>query len=349
MGSEKIVDLRSDTVTRPTAGMLKAMFGAEVGDDVFGDDPTVNRLEEVGAAYLGQEKALFTPTGTMANQIALRCWTRPGDEVIADAGAHIYNNEVGAAAALSGLSIRPLATDNGILQPEQVEEAIRPPENIHCPRTRIIAIENTHNRAGGSVYPLGRVEDLRALAERRGLVLHMDGARLCNAAVATGLRCSDYGRLCHSLTLCLSKGLGCPVGSLVAGPADFIKTARRARKMMGGGMRQAGYLAAAGLYALEHNVERLAEDHANARRLADGLAEIAELEVDVKRVATNMVYYRFRQGRERAAAVADLCKAEGVLIGLMGRSDTVRSVTHLDVSRQDVDRTVATVKKQCGR
>jgi len=327
--------------------MLKAMFGAEVGDDVYGDDPTVNRLEEIGAAYLGQEASLFTPTGTMANQIALRCWTRPGDEVIADAGAHIYNFEVGAAAALSGLSIRPLAGVDGILDPVQVEEAIHPPENIHCPLTRIIAVENTHNRGGGSIYPLGRVEDLRALADRRGLVLHMDGARLCNAAVATGLKASDYGRVCHSVTLCLSKGLGCPAGSLVAGPRDFIRSARRARKMMGGGMRQAGYLAAACIYALEHNVERLAEDHENARRLAAGLAEIAELSVDLRRVATNMVYYRFRKGAERAAAVAEMCKADGVLIGLLGRTDTARSVTHLDVTRQDVDRAVAVLRKHC--
>jgi len=333
-----MIDLRSDTVTRPTRGMLEAMFRAEVGDDVLGDDPTVRRLEEATSEFLGQEAALFTPSGTMANQLALKTWTQPGDEVIADRWSHTYIHEVAAGAALSGLSFWPLETADGVLEAEAVEGAIRPTD-IHQPVTRIVAVENTHNLAGGTCYTVAQLAALRELTRRRGLVLHMDGARLCNAAVATGVKSSDYGRLCDSVTLCLSKGLGCPVGSMLAGSRDFIERARRYRKMFGGGMRQAGYLAAAGLYALEHHVARLADDHANARRLAEGIAGIPGLDVDMARVQTNMVYFTFADGAGMAEQVMKAAAADG-LLALRPRGRRVRLVTHLDVGAKEVDAAV---------
>lgn len=333
-----MIDLRSDTVTRPTKGMLDAMSRAVVGDDVLRDDPTVNRLEEMAAELLGQEAALFTPSGTMANQVALNSWTQPGDEVIVERWSHNYNYEVAAGAALSGLSFWPIDTEDGLLDVRQVEKAIRP-DNIHLPVSKVVSIENTHNRASGAYYPLAHVKALRDLAHGRGLVLHMDGARLANAAVAMGVRMAGYGGLCDSVTLCLSKGLGCPVGSLVAGPGDLIERARRCRKMFGGGMRQAGYLAAAGIYALEHHVERLREDHANARQLGEGIAAIAGLDVDLSRVVTNMVYCRFKEGPEKAGRVVEAMQADGVYTLLL-LPDTIRMVTHLDVTSEDIGRAV---------
>jgi len=338
-----MIDLRSDTVTRPTKGMLEAMSRAEVGDDVLRDDPTVNSLEERAAEFLGQEAALFTPSGTMANQVALKSWTQPSNEVIVERWSHSYNYEVAAGAALSGLSFWPIDTDDGILTPEQVGKAIRP-ANIHLPITRVVSIENTHNRASGACYPLERVRELGELAHAHDLALHMDGARLANAAAATGVPASQYGKFCDSVTLCLSKGLGCPVGSVVAGPKDFIERARRCRKMFGGGMRQAGYLAAAGVYALEHHVERLAEDHANARRLGEGIAAIDGLQVNLDRVVTNMVYCRFQAGPDTAKQVMEAARAEGVL-AILTSPDTARMVTHLDVDAKDIDRAIAVFSK----
>jgi len=323
--------------------MLEAMFCAEVGDDVFGDDPTVNRLEAMAADLLGQEAGLYTPSGTMANQVALRTWTEPGQEVILDRWSHAYVYEVGCGAAVSGLSFWPIDTADGMLSPDEVEPVIRP-DNLHHTVTRIVSVENTHNRHGGAVYPLERIRDLRELTQRRGLILHMDGARVCNAAVAAGLTPTDYGSLCDSITLCLSKGLGCPVGSLLAGPKDFIVRARRFRKMFGGGMRQAGYLAAAGIYALEHHVDRLAEDHANARRLAEGLAHVDGLRIDLGRVVTNMVYATFEEGPDRAKAVMDAAAQAGVH-ALLLKPDTARLVLHLDVSADDVDKAIDVLRR----
>jgi threonine aldolase len=338
-----MIDLRSDTVTRPTKGMLRAMMRAKVGDDVLGDDPTVIRLEEMAAEFLGQERALFMPSGSMANTVAIKCSTQPGDEVILDRGSHSVINEVGAGAAICGVMFRTLDMPDGILTTAAVEPAIRP-HNIHQPQTRLVCLENTHNRAGGTCYPLERVRELRRLTLERGLRLHMDGARLVNAAAVTGSAPREYGRLCDSLSQCLSKGLGCPVGTMLAGSPDFIERARRCRKMLGGGMRQVGYLAAAGIYALEHHVGRVVKDHANARRLAEGLAEIPGIEIDPARFVTNILYFRFKAGPQKAQETIAALKSKGILI-MLTAPDRARAVTHLDVSAQDIARTLRTFKQ----
>jgi threonine aldolase len=326
------IDLRSDTVTRPTPAMRQAMARAEVGDDVYGEDPTVNALEARVADLLGKEAALFVPSGTMANQLALGVLARPGEEVICDQGAHCVNFEGGALSAIWGIQPRTLAGERGILDPAAVEAAIRG-DNEHFPRTRVVEIENTHNRGGGSVWPLTAVRAVCAVAERRGLFVYMDGARLLNAVAATGVAARDYAWGSTLASLCLSKGLGAPAGSLVAGPRDRIREARRLRKRLGGGMRQAGVLAAAGLHALEHHVARLAEDHASARLLGRKLADLgATLPFPVE---TNMVFAAF-PGR-MAAELVPVFKAAGVLCNAEGtRPDLIRFVTHLDVSAADV-------------
>jgi threonine aldolase len=327
------IDLRSDTVTLPSPGMREAMARAEVGDDVYGEDPTVNRLQERVADLLGKEAALFVSSGTMANQIALGLLTRPGDEVICDEGAHPVNFEGGAMPALWGIQPRTLRGERGLLDPASVEAAIRPPSE-HFPRSRVLEIENTHNRGGGSVYPLARVRELAAVARRHGLDVYLDGARLLNASVASGVPAREFAAEATLASLCLSKGLGAPVGSLLAGPRDLVREARRLRKRLGGATRQAGILAAAGLYALDHNVERLAEDHENARALAAALEALPEVRIPHP-VETNLVFASFG-GRPAAGLVARL-KDAGVLANPEGsRPDVVRFVTHLDVSRGDV-------------
>jgi threonine aldolase len=338
-----MIDLRSDTVTRPTKEMLRAMARARVGDDVFRDDPTVRELEEFAAEFLGQPAAIFMPSGTMANVAALKAWTQPGDAVIADRRSHTVRYEVGGGAVICGLMFDTVDMPDGILTSEAVRGAVRK-SDVHQPITRLVQVENTHNLAGGLCYPLKRVREMRRLTKELGLVLHMDGARLANAAVARGVRASDYGRLCDSVTQCFSKGLGCPVGTVLGGPVDFIERARRARKMLGGGMRQAGYLAAAGLYALRHNVDRLAEDHAHARALAEGLATLPGIEVKPEAVETNLVFFRIKAGAERAQALVAELKARGALISLLG-ADLARAVTHLDVTRRDVDKALGIMRK----
>jgi threonine aldolase len=329
----KPIDLRSDTVTLPSPGMREAMARAELGDDVYGEDPTVNRLQERVAALLGKESAILVPSGTMANQVALGVLTRPGDEVICDEGAHPVNFEGGAMPALWGIQPRTLRGERGLLDPAQVEAAIRP-ESEHFPRSRVLEIENTHNRGGGSVYPLERVRALAELARRRGLDLYLDGARLMNASVASGVPPADYAAGASLASLCLSKGLGAPAGSLLAGPRDLVREARRLRKRLGGAMRQSGVLAAAGLYALDHNVSRLAEDHANARSLAGALSSLPGCAVPHP-VETNLVFALFA-GRS-AVDLAARFREAGVLCNPEGsRPDLVRFVTHLDVSREDV-------------
>ncbi len=331
-----IIDLRSDTVTRPTPAMREAMARAEVGDDVYGEDPTVNRLQERVAALLGKEAGLFVPSGTMANQIALGVLTRPGDEIVCDAGAHCISFETGALAALWGVQARTLAAPRGILDPVEVEAAIRP-SGDPFPRTRVVEVENTHNRGGGAVYPLERVRALGALAERRGLHLYMDGARLWNACAAAGHAPADYAGPATLVSVCLSKGLGAPAGSVVCGPRELVAEARRLRKRLGGGMRQAGILAAAGLHALEHHLERLPEDHRNARLLADGLSALGA--APVFPVDTNLVFLAFPA--RTAAEVSRLLAGEGVLASPEGsRPDVLRLVTHRDVSRADVEEAV---------
>ena len=329
----KPIDLRSDTVTLPSPGMREAMARAEMGDDVYGEDPTVNRLQETVAALLGKEAALFVPSGTMANQVALGVLTRPGDEVICDQGAHPVNFEGGAMPALWGIQPRTLRGERGLLDPAQVEGAIRP-ESEHFPRSRVLEIEITHNRGGGSVYPLAQVRALSELARRRGLDLYLDGARLMNAVVASGVPARDFAEGATLVSLCLSKGLGAPVGSLLAGDRDRIRDAKRLRKRLGGAMRQAGVLAAAGLFALEHNVARLADDHANARALAAALLAIPGVTIPLP-VETNLVFASF--GGRGAVELVARFKAAGVLSNPEGaKPDIVRFVTHLDVSRGDV-------------
>ena len=339
------VDLRSDTVTKPSPGMREAMARAEVGDDVYGEDPTVNRLQERVADLLGKEAALFVASGTMANQIALGVLTRPGDEVICDEGAHPVHFEGGAMSALWGIQPRTLRGERGLLDPAQVEAAVRPPSE-HFPRSRVLEIENTHNRGGGTVYPVERVRALAGAARRLGLDLYLDGARLLNACVAAGVPARAYAEGATLASLCLSKGLGAPAGSLLAGPRDLVREARRLRKRLGGAMRQAGVLAAAGLWALDRNVERLAEDHENARALAGALGALPGCLVPHP-VETNIVFAAF-PGRS-AVDLASRFREAGVLCNPEGsRPDVVRFVTHLDVSRADVLEAAGRVARALG-
>lgn len=327
-----IVDLRSDTVTKPTPAMRQVMATAEVGDDVFGEDPTVNRLQEKVAALLGKEAALFVPSGTMGNQLCLKVLTAPGDEVICEQDAHFLHFEGGALGLLSGVQPRPLAGMQGVVSAEQVEEAIRP-STYYYPRTRVIALENTHNYAGGVVYPLAEIKRIFQVAQRHNLRMHLDGARLWNASCASGIAPEQYASYFDSVSVCLSKGLGAPVGSVVAGSAEFVAQARRLRKIFGGGMRQVGILAAAGIYALDHHLKRLDEDHANARLLAESLEEIGVVRVDLTSVQTNIVVIDISGKRVTAAAAAEALAAAGVLVVPFGRT-RLRAVTHLDVDRR---------------
>ena len=327
-----MIDLRSDTVTRPTPGMRKAMAEAEVGDDVYREDPTVRRLEDKAAAMLGKEAGLFVPTGSMGNEVAVAVHARPGDEVILDADCHIMNYELGTMAAFAGAMPHPVRGERGFPTAEQVEAAIRPPI-YYCSRSALLCLENTHNMQGGGIYPRDRFRAVVDLARRHGLKVHLDGARIFNASVASGVPAATLAEGTDSVMFCLSKGLGAPVGSMLVGPRPFIEEAVAMRKRMGGGMRQVGILAAAGLFALETMVGRLAEDHANARVLAERLAEIPGIEIDPATVETNIVI--FRTARVPAAALAEGLKAAGVLC-LAISADRVRMVTHHDVSREQV-------------
>jgi threonine aldolase len=333
---EVMIDLRSDTLSQPSAGMRNAMADAVVGDEQKREDPTVIALEERAAELLGQEEAVYLPTATMSNQIALRILSEPGDEVLAEAMAHVFLYELGGPAVHSGLAMKALHTENGIFTAEQVRGAVNPPGDLHASPTRILCVENTHNGGGGRVWPLDHLRTVVAEARRLGLNVHLDGARLMNASVAGGVPAGDYGREFDTVTLCLSKGLGCPLGALIAGSHDRMVKARRMKHLFGGAMRQAGIVAAAGIYALDNNVERLAEDHANARRLAEGLAE-AGLPVDLEQVETNFVLVDVaRLGLTADEAVARL-RAEGVLLSYAARTDVLRAVTHMDVSTEHVE------------
>ncbi len=343
---EQMVDLRSDTVTKPTAGMRKAMAEAQVGDDVFEEDPTVNFLQEKVAELLGKESALFVPSGTMANQVSIRTHTLPGDEVIIEADSHPVLSEVAAAAALSGVQFRTLHGTRGILKAEQVAEAVRLPD-IHRPVSRLVCLENTHNFGGGTIYPLEEILRIRQVADNHAMAMHLDGARLLHACVATGIAPARYAQPFDSVSLCLSKGLGAPVGSVIAGPRDFILRARKNRKMFGGGMRQAGILAAAGLYALEHHVERLAEDHANARLLAEALAELPGIRLDPGHVETNIVIMDISPSGMEPSQVQARLKEMGVLVLPFGRG-RLRAVTHLDVDRKAIQKAIEAFRKVLG-
>jgi threonine aldolase len=330
----RLIDLRSDTLTRPTAAMRQAMAAAAVGDDVFGEDPTVNALEARAAALAGKEAALFVPSGTMANLIACRVHTEPADEVILERGSHLYRYEAGGFAAVAGVSVATLEGARGLLAPEQVHGAIRA-SDVHQPRSRLLWLENTHNYGGGSCYPLERLAAVAAAGRAHGLAVHLDGARVWNACIAQEVPLTTIAAHVDSLSFCFSKGLGCPVGSIFVAGRALIERARRVRKMLGGGMRQAGVLAAAALHALDHHVARLAEDHANARVLAEGLAGAGGLAVRGP-VETNIVLLDTGASGRGAA---DLCAALGAagVRALAIAPTTIRLVTHLDVTRADVE------------
>jgi threonine aldolase len=331
-----VIDLRSDTVTKPSDAMRKVMARAEVGDDVYGEDPTVNRLQEMAAAILGKKAALFVPSGTMANQLSIRIQTQPGQEVIVESKSHIVRYEQGAAGALSGVQLNWVTGDRGLMTAEQIEAAIRP-KDPYSIATALICLENTHNAGGGTIYPLSTIERIRAVALRHGIPMHLDGARLFNAVAATTLPPASYAQNFETVSLCLSKGLGAPVGSLiVTNDPTLIDNAKRFRRMYGGAMRQAGILAAAGIYALEHNIGRLKEDHDNAKRLARKLQQIAAVSINLQHVDTNIVIFDVVTHRLSPAALVAALKREGVLINAIGGS-SFRAVTHLDISAKQID------------
>jgi threonine aldolase len=342
-----LIDLRSDTVTRPTAAMREAMANAEVGDDVFGEDPTVNRLQECVASLLGKESALFVPSGTMGNQVCIKVHTQPGDEIIVEGGAHVFNYETGGAAFLSHVQVHPLPGERGRLMVRDLKRAVRPTA-YYMPKTRLICIENTNNRAGGTIYPLELVREISAFAHATGIKLHLDGARLWNACVATGVAPKDYAALCDSVSVCLSKGLGAPVGSVIAGTKAFVDEARHYRKIFGGGMRQAGILAAAGLYALEHNIDRLGEDHEKAAYLARELAGIPGFVVDLESVQTNIVIIDVERSGLLPEEILARLRERDVLL-TPGNYMGLRAVTHLDVSMEQVKRAAAIIREIMGR
>jgi threonine aldolase len=329
-------DFRSDTVTRPSAAMRRAMAEAEVGDDVLEGDPTVARLERFAAEWLGKDGALYVPSGTMANQVALGCWTRPGEDIVAERGAHVLRYEGGAAGALHGVQSTTLVGDRGALDPEELRGVIRP-GSVHEPRTALVCVEQTHMGSGGRVVPFERLRAVREVAAEHGLPVHMDGARLANAVVASGRPAREWAGLADSVSVCLSKGLGAPVGSVIAGDAAFIERARFVRKRLGGAMRQSGVLAAAGLMALEENVERLAGDHALARQLAAACDAAPGLACPPDDVETNLVLVDVDPARWTAAELAAALGEHGVLVLPLGPR-TLRFVTHLDVGPEDVER-----------
>ena len=337
---KKYFDLRSDTVTRPSEGMRKAMYEAEVGDDVFREDPTVNELERYTAELLGKEAALFVSSGVMGNQVCLNVQTSPWDEVICERDSHIFNYESGTPAALSGIQLFPVDGVKGVFKPEQVEPFIRPSSAYYMPRSKGLTIENTHNRAGGAIHPIENIIELKKLAKQYGLFYHLDGARIWNASGATGISPKEYASHFDSVSCCLSKGLGAPVGSMIAGTKEFINEAFRIRKALGGGMRQLGILAAAGLYALKNNFQRLSEDHQKAKILYDTLKNIPSIEIDD--VETNIII--FRSTKISVEESIKLCEEKGVLL-LTGRVGYLRAITHLDVSFEDINKTVKIIEQ----
>lgn len=338
-----IVDLRSDTVTKPSEEMREAMATAEVGDDVFADDPTINRLQEKVAKLLGKEAAIYVPSGSMANQTSIRAHTQPGDEIICHAESHIYHYEAGAPAGLSGCSLRLLPGDRGLFTADDVRAAIRSTDS-HFPQSTLILIENTHNRGGGTIWPVAEIARIREVANEYNLKMHLDGARLMNACVATGHKPTEYTQYFDTVSICFSKGLGAPVGSTVASTKDMIRRVHRFRKMFGGGMRQGGIVAAGALYALENNIDRLADDHANAKRLAQAIADMPDVSIDVGSVQTNLVYFEVEASTGTAKTLCATLHEQGVRMLPVG-PQRVRAVTHLDVSADDIERAIDTMKK----
>ncbi len=342
----KIIDLRSDTVTLPTEEMREAMMKAEVGDDVYGEDPTVRELEELAASIFEKEAALFVVSGTMANQVSVMTYTQPGDEVIVGKHSHIYNYEVGAMAALSGVQAMPIDDENGTFNLEELEDAIRG-ENIHFPRTALITLENTHNRAGGAALSKEYIDEVASVADKYGIPVYLDGARIFNACVALGVKPSEMVERVDSLMFCLSKGLSAPVGSVIVGRKSFIERARRMRKRMGGGMRQAGVIAACGIVALTKMIDRLKEDHDNAELLARELSDVKGIIVEPVPVRTNMVYFMLLPGAIDAYELSKRLLERGVKISVVSKR-RVRLVTHKDVSREDVLTAARLIKEVVG-
>jgi threonine aldolase len=338
-----IYDLRSDTVTKPTAAMREAMARAEVGDDVYGEDLTVNALQERVADLFGKEAGLFVPSGSLSNQLAIKTHTQPGNEVICEAGAHVFYFETGAPAVISQVQMRTLQGSNGTLSAAQVADAIRSDE-YYYPRTALVCIENTHNKAGGRVFPLDAIRELRSLTSERGISLHLDGARIWNAHTATAVSFAEYGAQADSVSVCFSKGLGAPVGSMLLGTRSFITKAHKFRKILGGGMRQAGILAAAASYALDYHLPLLAQDHANAQRFAEALVGSTSFRIDAASVESNMVLLDFTSSTFTAAEALQRMASRGVLAG-MSDARTVRVVFHLDVSAADTDAVITIMQE----
>ena len=335
-----MIDLSSDTATKPTQAMRQAIATAAVGDEQKGEDPTVNRLLERVAEQLGKEAALFLPSGTMCNAVAVKAHTQPGESILVDRYSHILRSESGGAAFLSGVIVEQLPSVHGRFTPEDVAAAI-PPDSVYVAAPRLLCVEQTHNFGGGAIWPLTQLQAVCKVAHQQGLAVHMDGARLFNAVVATDVPASEYAQLCDSVWIDFTKGLGAPLGAVLAGSRSFIESARRYKHIFGGALRQAGIVAAGCLYALNHHVERLADDHANAQLLAEGLQSIPGIEVETP-VETNMVFFHPTNGgspTEFLAAIQDY----GVRMGTIG--DRIRAVTHLDISREDVEKTVEIVQK----
>lgn len=331
----RIVDLRSDTITKPTQEMRNVMARAEVGDDVFEEDPTVNLLQEKVAQLCGKEAALFVTSGTMGNQISLKVHTQPGDEVILEENCHILNYEVGAPGLISGVQIRTIPGNRGVITAEQIQSVLRP-ENIHFAKQRLICIENTHNRGGGSIFPIEEIKKIHHVAQQNGLKMHLDGARLWNASVETGIPLKDYAAYFDSVSLCFSKGLGAPVGSIIVGEADFIREARRVRKALGGGMRQVGILAAAALYAMEHHLPLLKEDHKKAKDLAQFLAQLPYIKLDLDSVQTNIIIFNWEHPSLTTQEVQNRLEEKGVRFLAISK-DRMRMVMHFQVTEEDVE------------
>ena len=336
-----MIDYRSDTFTKPTPGMMSAMMNAEVGDDVFREDPTVNKLESIAAEMFGKESAIYCASGTMSNQIAIKCHTLPGDEVICDKNAHVYIFEGGGIAMNSSAQVKALDGDRGRIKASQVAAAINP-DDVHKARTSLVCLENTSNRGGGSCYDFNEIEDIKTVCNENNLMLHLDGARLFNALVAKGETPMQYGRVFDTISICLNKGLGCPMGSILLGSKEFVKKARRVRKVFGGGLRQAGFMAATGIYALEHQVQRLELDHLHARQISEALQKKAFVK-SVLPVETNIIIFEVHAPTTVKSIIEALAKKEILMHAISAKE--VRVVTHLGVTEEMVRRTIAVIEK----
>ncbi len=343
---KQFIDLRSDTITKPTEAMRKVMYEAEVGDDVYKEDPTANELERYAAELLGKEAALYVTSGVMGNQICLNVLTQPGDEVICEKDAHIFQYESGSPAWLSGIQMGLVEGVRGVFTAEQIKPYIRPASAYYMARTKVIEIENTHNRAGGTINPIENIKAINALAKENSLYMHLDGARIWNASVASGVEVKEYAKYFDSVSCCLSKGLGAPIGSIIAGSKDFIKQAFRVRKALGGGMRQVGIIASAGLYALKNNISRLSEDHEKAKMLAATINKLESLEIDMERVQTNILIFKAKNMSLEDALART--KEKGLLLS-EGTVGSMRAVIHMDVSFEQTEKACKILEEVFGK